>query len=294
MRIRYGMSQVGFAANFIEYGNGSPPPSTLVSVPKVVGDTQTAASTALVQAGLTTGQVTTQSSTTVASGLVISEDPAADTSVTSGSAVSLVVSSGTPDPTPPASVDVPNVVGDTQAQASAALVQAGLTTGQVTTQSSTTVASGLVISENPAAGASVSSGNAVSLVISSGPAPPPAANEADLTGVFSNLSTSYGGRILTGNFIVENIGNAATATWFRVLLYLSNDGISKTSLLGTARVKNSIKPGDSVSLSIYKSFMVSVSGKYLIAVMDPDSRVPDSNRANNVVKSQVLQAKKRK
>jgi hypothetical protein len=60
----------------------------------VVGDTQSAASTALTGAGLTVGTVTMASSTTVASGKVISESPAAGTSVIVGSAVSLVVSSG--------------------------------------------------------------------------------------------------------------------------------------------------------------------------------------------------------
>jgi hypothetical protein len=67
-------------------------------------------------------------------------------------------------------VAVPNVVGDTQAAATTAITAAGLTLGTVTTQSSPNVASGNVISETPIAGASVSSGSAVNLVVSSGPA----------------------------------------------------------------------------------------------------------------------------
>ena len=47
-----------------------------------------------------------------------------------------------------APVSVPNVVGDTQAAATTAITGAGLTVGTVTTQSSVTVASGKVISEN--------------------------------------------------------------------------------------------------------------------------------------------------
>src|SRR5437588_1418702 len=74
--------------------------------------------------------------------------------------------------TPPPTVPVPNVVGQTQAAATSALTSAGLTAGTVTQQSSTTVASGSVISESPAAGTSVAKGSAVSLVVSSGaPAP---------------------------------------------------------------------------------------------------------------------------
>src|SRR5438067_13018435 len=73
---------------------------------------------------------------------------------------------------PPPTVLVPNVVGQTQAAATSAITGAGLTAGTVTQQSSTTVASGNVISESPAAGTSVASGAAVNLVVSSG-APPP-------------------------------------------------------------------------------------------------------------------------
>src|SRR5205085_5182913 len=88
------------------------------------------------------------------------------TKVASGSAVSLVVSSG------PAQIAVPNVVGQMQAAAASAITGAGLTVGAVTQQSSSRVASGSVISESPAAGTKVASGSAVSLVVSTGPPPP--------------------------------------------------------------------------------------------------------------------------
>src|SRR5436853_135980 len=148
----------------VQIGSGGTPPPT-VPVPKVVGQTQAAATSAITSAGLTVGTVTQQSSTTVASGHVISESPAAGTSVVSGSAVNLVVSSGAPAPT---QVAVPNVVGQTQAAATSAISGAGLTAGAVTQQSSTTVASGSVISQNPAAGADSASGSAVDLVVSTG------------------------------------------------------------------------------------------------------------------------------
>src|SRR5205807_7347754 len=85
--------------------------------------------------------------------------------VAEGSAVDLVVSTGATPPTP---VAVPNVVGQTQAAATSAITSAGLTRGTVTQQSSTTVASGSVISESPAAGADVVRGSAVDLVVSTG------------------------------------------------------------------------------------------------------------------------------
>src|SRR5207302_756551 len=142
---------------------GSPPPPTVL-VPNVVGQMQAAATSAIIGAGLTLGTVTMQSSTTVASGNERKQGPAAGTSVANGSAVNLVVSSG------PAQVAVPNVVGQTQAAATSAISGAGLTVGTVTMQSSTTVASGSVISESPTAGTMVAVGSAVSLVVSSGPA----------------------------------------------------------------------------------------------------------------------------
>jgi hypothetical protein len=144
-------------------GSDSGGGASQASVPNVVGDTQAAATTAITGAGLTVGGVTNASSASVASGDVISENPAAGASVASGSAVALVISSG------PATVAVPNVVGDTQTAATSAITGAGLTVGAVTNAASASIASGEVISENPAAGASVASGSPVALVISSGP-----------------------------------------------------------------------------------------------------------------------------
>src|SRR5881227_3585363 len=165
---------------------GSPPPPTVL-VPNVVGQMQAAATSAIISAGLTLGTVTMQSSTTVAPGNVISESPAAGTSVASGLAVNLVVSSGAP---PPAPVPVPNVVGQTQAAATSAITGAGLTVGTVTMQSSTTVPSGNVISESPTAGTRVASGSAVSLVVSSGASPPTQVAVPNVVGQAQAAATS--------------------------------------------------------------------------------------------------------
>ncbi len=111
-------------------------------------------------------------STTVPAGSVISQSPAAGTSVATGSAVSLVVSTGP--------VAVPNVVNLTQAAATTAITGAGLALGAVSQSSNATVPSGSVISQNPAAGTSVAAGSAVALVVSTGPvAPPPPAPAPD-------------------------------------------------------------------------------------------------------------------
>ena len=133
-----------------------------VSVPNVDGLTQAAAATAITSAELVVGTVTQQSSATVPAGRVISQDPTAGTSVTAGSAVDLVVSTG------PATVSVPDVVGLTQAAAATAIANAELAVGTVTQQSSETVPAGRVISQDPTAGTSVAAGSAVALVVSTG------------------------------------------------------------------------------------------------------------------------------
>jgi YVTN family beta-propeller protein len=73
--------------------------------------------------------------------------------------------------TGPMQVVVPNVVGQTQAAATTSITSAGLVVGTVTQESSSTVASGEVISESPAAGTNVASGSAVNLVASTGGSP---------------------------------------------------------------------------------------------------------------------------
>ncbi len=149
------------------------------SIPAVVGLTQAAAIAAITSAGLAVGTVTQASSATVPAGSVISQNPAAGTSVPPGTTVNLVVSTG------PANVAVPNVVNLTQAAATTAITSAGLAVGTVTFANSATVSAGSVISQNPAAGASVAPGSAVDLVVSVGPSigPVPASVELQLGSV---------------------------------------------------------------------------------------------------------------
>ncbi len=153
-----------------------------VVVPNVVGMLQSAAESAIVGATLAVGQVTTAYSGTVPAGSVISQSPAAGSSVPRGSLVSLVISLG------PESVVVPNVVGILQAAAEAALVSAQLAVGTVTTAASATVPAGYVISQAPAAGTSVSPHSTVNFVISSGP--PPLVPVPDVVGMVQAAAES--------------------------------------------------------------------------------------------------------
>ena len=135
-----------------------------VTVPNVAGLTQAAASNALQAAGLVTGTITTSPSNSVPAGSVISQSPLAGISVSGGSAVNLVISTGTDQ------VTVPNVAGATQSAAQNTILAAGLVVGSIDFASSPTIPSGNVISEAPPAGTQTSTGSIVNLVISSGPA----------------------------------------------------------------------------------------------------------------------------
>jgi RHS repeat-associated protein len=72
--------------------------SAPVTVPNVVGQAQATAESAIGAAGLTVGVTSAASSPTVPAGQVMSQNPAAGTSVAPGSAVNLVISTGPPPP----------------------------------------------------------------------------------------------------------------------------------------------------------------------------------------------------
>lgn len=136
----------------------------MVSVPNLIGLSQSAASDAITNVGLVVGVVVLEPSASAPVGTVIGQAPSGGVNVNLGSAVNLTVSSG------PATVAVPSVTGLTQSSAVAAITNAGLLLGTVTTQSSASVAAGHVIAQDPPGGASAAAGSLINLVVSSGPA----------------------------------------------------------------------------------------------------------------------------
>jgi beta-lactam-binding protein with PASTA domain len=177
-------------------------------VPSVVGLAQADATGAINSVSLVVGGVTTAPSSTVAAGNVISQNPNAGLTVTVGSAVSLVVSSGA------ASAPVPGVVGMTQTAAQSAITGAGFTAA-VTTANSTTVAAGNVISQNPTAGTSAVLGSSVSILVSLGPAMGPVPNVVGMTqaaaqsaitgaGFTASVTTANSATVTAGNVISQN------------------------------------------------------------------------------------------
>jgi beta-lactam-binding protein with PASTA domain len=135
----------------------------LVAVPDIVGMTQQTADGNITYGyGLAIGTVTQAYSNTVVYGIVISQDPAAGASVSLKTPVNYVVSLGPPVTT------VPNVVGMTQSNAQSAITAVNLSVGTVTESYNDTVTAGNVITQDPAAGASVVKGTSVNLTVSKG------------------------------------------------------------------------------------------------------------------------------
>ncbi len=148
-----------------------PTGGSAVTVPNVTGRAEPVASATLRRAGLSVA-ASQVSSTTVASGLVVSQSPLGGSRAKKGASVSIAVSSG------PGSATVTNVEGLSAAQAVARLRKAGF---EPTTkgEASATVAAGHAVATDPPAGSELKVGGAVTVLVSSGPAP---VRVPDLTG----------------------------------------------------------------------------------------------------------------
>jgi eukaryotic-like serine/threonine-protein kinase len=136
----------------------------LVEVPDVRGEELDDARGILEEAGFQV-RVDEEHSASVPEDVVIRTSPAHRTEQPRNSFVTVVVSLG---PVPPSEVAVPDVVNLTQATAEQRLSNAGFVP-QVTFSPSASVPSGVVITQDPAAGTERLQGSAVSIVVSTGP-----------------------------------------------------------------------------------------------------------------------------
>ena len=144
-----------------------------VSVPSVTGMDETTAYNTLSNAGFTPVKDYAYNGD-VAQGNVIEQSPAAGSLGKSGDSVKIVISRGT-EQEGATTIAVPSVLGLTEDAARAAIQNAGLTVGNITSGNSDTVASGQIISQSPAADAAVDPNTAVDFVVSTGAAQAPAA-----------------------------------------------------------------------------------------------------------------------
>ncbi len=142
------------------FGSG---PGAMVTVPDVEGHSKSAAVDALQQTGVGYSLASVHHDI-VAADSVISTDPGPGTELRRFNTVLVTVSLG------PELFDVPDVTGLGREEAGRALTAAGLSLGRATTEHSDTVDRGLVIRQEPVAGAGLRRGHPVAVVVSDGPA----------------------------------------------------------------------------------------------------------------------------
>lgn len=153
-----------------------------VEVPQgLIGMSQSEAETAIRDAGLEVGEITTNTTTDQSPGTVVDSNPRPGTRVALDTAVALVVAAE------PDAVTVPDLFGMTRDEARDALVDEGLQLGNTTEEANSSVDEGRVIRSEPRGGQSIEPGSSVDLFISSG--------EADVTvpnvvGMDENQATS--------------------------------------------------------------------------------------------------------
>jgi eukaryotic-like serine/threonine-protein kinase len=129
---------------------------TTVAVPDVTNRTRADATAVLQNAGFAV-TVVRRASTTVASGRVVDQSPTGGVAAQPGSTVTIIVSNG------PAQTTVPDVVGETQANAVNALTAAGFKT-QITFQTGGGTV-GDVVDQSPNAGTKATTGSTVTITV---------------------------------------------------------------------------------------------------------------------------------
>jgi len=146
----------------VPFGSGvtlfvsSGPPQKLV--PDVTTDSEATATTALTSAGFRVSP-STQSSTSVSPGNVISQDPAGGSTAPAGAVVKIVVAAA------PSTGSVPNVVGDSPGAATSALTSAGFKVVRASKPVGQSSQNGMVVSQTPGAGSTAKKNSTVTIVI---------------------------------------------------------------------------------------------------------------------------------
>jgi serine/threonine-protein kinase len=199
-----------------------------VSVPSMEGFTEAAARKQLKNAGLKVSHVVRQSSTRYPAGDVTGTSPGVASNVPKGTAVTLFVSSGAPQRT------VPNVVGETQTAATAELTRAGFNVNQ-TTQPSSSVAPGNVISQSPGGSSTAASGATVTITVASAPATVtvPSVTGDPVAGAVSALTTS-------GLTVTQTTKSVTKSTQNGIVLHQS------------PRANSTVKKGSTVTITVGK------------------------------------------
>ena len=108
----------------------------------------------------------------------------------------------------------------------------------------------------------------------------------DLTGSWTQLTSYSSGRTVYGTLKVSNVGNL-NAGAFKVAYYLSNDKTTASKLLLTQSVSAGQKVGTDMYLYPRFTSTTSLSKKSIIAKIDYDNRIVEKDEANNMPVGQV-------
>ncbi len=171
--------------SFYSLAIASATPASAVT-PNLIGLPISTAMSTITAAGLNVGLITQQLSLSIGvDGLVSSQVPAAGSPAIPGSYVNLTVFynySLVPN--------VPNIVGDTQAAATAVLLSAGYSVGSIGEVASNTAPVGTVVLQSPLAGIALPPTTPVSFSLSTGPVGPQSFVVPNVNGLTQSAATS--------------------------------------------------------------------------------------------------------
>lgn len=147
----------------------------LVTVPSVIGSTESSAIATLQELGFDVDpMITREFNAKYESGMVFKTDPLPNSKLPKGGRVRLWVSEGAE------MVSVPLVVDQTQAEATKALNDAGFSV-KVVARADSSVSKGTVVEQRPTGGSQAAKGSAVTIYVSSGPAQVSVPDLTDMT-----------------------------------------------------------------------------------------------------------------
>jgi serine/threonine protein kinase len=158
-----------------------------VKVPDVKGQTYDQAA-AVLKSDKLVPQRDDVESTTIQQGDVVGTSPGSGNSVAPGQVIRVEVSVGQ------SSLSVPNLVGQSVANATKELKSQGMTVGSTSSQDSATISKGLIISTDPAQGSQETLGSPINFVLSTGKVDVPSVvgQSASAAGsTLSNLKLNY-------------------------------------------------------------------------------------------------------
>jgi len=200
-------------------------------VPPVVGQDLVRATELIEKAGLVLGTVQQQADEVAPAGQVISQDPPAGEDAAPGTAVNLVVSTGLEEFPIPG-----DLIGRSEGDVGFILGNLGLTV-RFDTEFSSDVLKGFVVRTDPAAGATVNKGDAVTVYVSDGPEP---VDVPDVVGQTESQARST----------LEALGLAVRVNATTIEVAPDQDGLVAEQLPAAG---SQVEPGSTVSITLGKA-----------------------------------------